>query len=85
MKVNALKIRQKFGDVLSQLEKLDEPIIIEKDRKPVAVLISLKMFEARFVDFQDAEKKRKLLESFKDCATTAKKNSLTVLRDLRYG
>jgi prevent-host-death family protein len=85
MRINALKIRQAFGEVLKKLQKSDEPIIIEKGRKPVAVLISIEMFNARFIDFRDAEKKAELLARFKSSAAPARESSLTILRESRYG
>ena len=50
MQVNALEIRNSFGGVLKKLEKYDEPIIIEKNRTPVAVLISIETFKISLVD-----------------------------------
>ncbi|MBI2603697.1 MAG: type II toxin-antitoxin system Phd/YefM family antitoxin [Deltaproteobacteria bacterium] len=85
MKVNALAIRQKLGKILKQLEELDEPIIVEKGRKPVAVLISMETFKRRFVDYQQEQIKAKLLEEFKRNASKVTKDSLTVLREMRYG
>jgi prevent-host-death family protein len=85
MRINALKIRQAFGEVLKKLQKSDEPIIIEKGRKPVAVLISIEMFNARFIDFRDAEKKAELLARFKSSAAPAQGSSLAILRESRYG
>lgn len=84
MKINALKIRQAFGAVLKQLQKTAEPIIIEKGHKPVAVLISYEMFNERFIDFRDAEKKKELLAAFRDNAAPIKTSSLAVLRSARY-
>jgi len=49
-KTNALKLRQSLGKVLQRLQKTGQPILVEKDRKPVAVLISLEDFQNRFVD-----------------------------------
>lgn len=83
--VNALTVRQHFGQVLQELKDSNEPIIIEKSRKPVAVLISMELYKKRFVDFQDAEARQKLLSEFKSGSVKAKRNSLTALRELRYG
>lgn len=83
--VNALTVRQHFGQVLNDLIDLDEPILIEKGRKAVAVLISLKLFRKRFVDFQDLEVKQELLNQFKTSGVKAKRDTLTELRELRYG
>lgn len=83
--VNALMIRQHLGQVLKDLENSDEPILIEKGRKPVAVLISMELFHKRFIDFRDLEAKQKLLSEFSAGGVKAKRNSLTELRELRYG
>jgi PHD/YefM family antitoxin component YafN of YafNO toxin-antitoxin module len=84
-KVNALTIRQSFGKVLKELQKKGEPILIEKGRTPVGVLISLQAFKERFIDFQEKQKKEAILKLAHESSTPAAKDSLTVLRDLRYG
>ena len=60
MNVNALKIRNEFGRVLESLKESGEPIIIEKNRTPVAVLISLEDFQNRFIDYRETEKKKEI-------------------------
>lgn len=85
MKVTALEIRQSLGKILKKLERLDEPIIVEKGRKPVAALISLKTFRRRFIDYQEKKKREALLAAFRDAATEPALDSMTVLRELRYG
>ncbi len=84
-KVNALKIRQSFGKILKDLEKTDEPLLIEKGRNPVAVLISLKTFKKRFLDYREKEKRDEILKLARDSSTSSRQNSLKVLRELRYG
>jgi uncharacterized protein (DUF2249 family) len=56
MKVSALQVRQSLGRILEKLKKTDEPIIIEKGREPVPVLISLRVFEERFIDYREEQK-----------------------------
>lgn len=85
MKVTALQIRQAFGKILKKLQLSDEPIIIEKGRVPVAVLISLKTFKERFIDFREEQKRKELLENFRTSVSPPKTDSLKALRDLRYG
>lgn len=85
MKVNALQIRQGFGKILKKLQATDEPIIVEKGREPVAVLISLKTFKERFVDYRELEKRKEILGAFKESAVDSSSDSLKVLRELRYG
>lgn len=84
-KINALRLRQSFGQVLEELKSSEEPIVIEKSHKPVAVLLSIKTFEERFIDYRDKEKRDHLLRIARDSASRSKKSSLEVLRDLRYG
>ncbi|MBP7281052.1 MAG: type II toxin-antitoxin system Phd/YefM family antitoxin [Leptospiraceae bacterium] len=83
MQVNALEIRNSFGGVLKKLEKYDEPIIIEKNRTPVAVLISIETFKNRFVDYKETEKKKEILARFKKNLVKSKKNSTLELKKLR--
>ena len=50
--VSALDLRQSLGKVLSKLKKAGRPILLTKDRKPAAVLISLEDYRRRFVDIE---------------------------------
>lgn len=84
-KVNALQIRQSFGKILKNLQKKGEPVLIEKGRNPVAVLISLKTFKERFIDYREKEKREALLQLAQESATPASDRSIDVLRGLRYG
>jgi prevent-host-death family protein len=56
--VNALKLRQQLGSVLRALEASGQPILIERNSKPAAVMISLEDYQKRFVD-READLKRK--------------------------
>jgi PHD/YefM family antitoxin component YafN of YafNO toxin-antitoxin module len=85
MKVTALEIRNAFGKVLKKLQCSNEPIIIEKGRKPVAVLISMQMFEQRFIDKLEAEKRHRIVQLFRDNAVEPAEDPIKVLRELRYG
>jgi prevent-host-death family protein len=85
MHVNALKLRQSLGSVLKSLEKTGEPIIIEKNRRPVAVLISLKSFQERFIDLQEKRKREQLIQRYRQVAAESEQDSLKILRELRYG
>ncbi len=84
-KVNALKVRQSFGSILKLLKKKDEPILIEKGREPVAVLISLRDFQERFVDYREKQKRDEILNLARQSTTQSQEDSLEVLRELRYG
>jgi PHD/YefM family antitoxin component YafN of YafNO toxin-antitoxin module len=85
MKVTALQIRNSLGKILKKLENSDEPIIVEKDRKPVAVLISLKTFKDRFIDYREQKKREEMLNRFIQAGVKSSQSSLEVLRELRYG
>lgn len=85
MKVNALQIRQSLGKILKKLAATDEPIVVEKGRRPVAVLISIKAFTERFIDYREQRKREELLARFRDSAVRPASDSLSLLRDLRYG
>ena len=61
-KTNALKLRQSLGAVLKELSKSGEPILIEKDRKPAAVLISLADYQQRFADLDGDLERQKIVE-----------------------
>jgi len=83
--VNALTVRNKLGEVLETLTKTGEPILVSKGRQVRAVLITPEDFQKRFLDFQAAEDKERLLQSIKDvrAGKTGQKSSLEVLRELR--
>lgn len=48
--MNVVQLRQSVGKAVAALEKNGEPIILDKGRRSVAVLISLQDFEERFVE-----------------------------------
>lgn len=60
--VNALTIRNNFGEVLKTLEETGEPILVSKGRELRAVLISIEDFETRFVDKRAEEEKRRVFQ-----------------------
>ena len=61
-KTNALKLRQSLGMILKDLQKTGQPLLVEKDRKPAAVLITVEDYFKRFVD-READEQRKELVS----------------------
>jgi PHD/YefM family antitoxin component YafN of YafNO toxin-antitoxin module len=84
-KVNALELRQSLGKVLTALEKHGEPILLERGRKPVGVIVSLKDFQQRFVEKSASAARQKILDAIDELATTSKerKSTVEVLRELR--
>lgn len=85
MKTTALKLRQSLGAILKKIQNSKEPIIIERNREPVAVLVSYQTFKERFVDYQERKKISEVLRQFKNNLTTADTPSIEILRELRYG
>ena len=83
--VNALKIRNNLGEVLEQLTKTGEPILVSKGRQIKAVLITPEQFQKRFLDYQAEEKKKELLETIHSLRADSleAKSSVDVLRELR--
>ena len=84
-KVNALQLRQSLGRVLQRLKKTGQPILLEKDRKPAAVIISLEDFRTRFVDVEADSLRREMVERIRDARlkTPQSKTTLDLLRELR--
>ncbi len=87
-KANALKLRQNLGSLLRKLSKDGEPILIEKNRKPTAVLIRLEDYQKRFVDKDADDKRKEIVKRIQAMAITLPKGSPTtveMVRELRYG
>jgi PHD/YefM family antitoxin component YafN of YafNO toxin-antitoxin module len=84
-KVNALELRQSLGRVLQRLEKNGLPILLEKDRKPAAVIISLDDYRKRFVDVEADDVRREMVERIKRARIRTPKgvSSLDLLRAVR--
>lgn len=85
LEVNALTVRNKFGEILTLLEEKGEPILIKKRHKIRAVLVTPEQFERRFLDYQAEEKKKELLNNLRNLRghRIGAEDSLTVLRKLR--
>lgn len=86
-RVNALQLRQSLGKVLNHLKREGQPVVVEKDRKPAAVLISLEDYRLRFVDRDADETRRAIAERFRSAKLTLPKaqTSLELIRSLRKG
>lgn len=84
-RVNALQLRQALGKVLSGLERSGEPILLERGRKPVGVIISLRDYRERFVERVAAEEREALLREMDRLATQSSDHTPVVeaLRELR--
>jgi len=83
--VTALQLRQSLGKVVATLQRTGEPIILEKGRKPVAALISLRDFQERFVEKAAVEARQRILAEMDELATRSvdKTPAVDVLRALR--
>lgn len=84
-KVNALQLRQSLGQILRRLQKSGGPILLEKDRKPAAVIISLEEFRKRFVDTEADRLRKEMVDRIKGAGLTTPKgvSTLDLLRELR--
>jgi PHD/YefM family antitoxin component YafN of YafNO toxin-antitoxin module len=85
MKVTALELRNRLGAILEQLDRDQEPIIIEKGRKPRAALLPLALYQKRFVDFKEKGLRHALVREIRESAPRAASNTLAELRRLRSG
>ena len=83
--VNALDVRNRLGAILDDLERTGEPVIVNKGRRPRAVLISIEDFQKRFLDRQTEERRREILDRVRSARAAGVKgtDSLSVLRSLR--
>lgn len=84
-KVNALQLRQSLGKVLQRLQKTGGPILLEKDRKPAAVIISLEEFRKRFVDTEADRLRKEMVDRIKSAGLKTPRgvSTLDLLRELR--
>lgn len=85
-KTNALQMRRAFGKVLRDLERTGEPVLVEKNREPAAVLITLRDFRERFVDRTAARERERLAEeilAFRKTMRKSKKRAVELVRELR--
>ncbi len=86
-KVNALELRQSLGRVLQRLKKNGFPILLEKDRQPAAVIISLEDYRKRFVDVEADQLRREMVDRIKSAGVRTPKGvaTLDLVRELRGG
>lgn len=85
LKTNALQLRQSLGAVLKKLKTSRQPILIERNSKPAAVLISLEDYQTRFVDREADEKRKQLVTRIRELRTELPegKTSADILQELR--
>jgi PHD/YefM family antitoxin component YafN of YafNO toxin-antitoxin module len=85
-KTNALAMRRNLGRVLRQLERSGEPVLVERNREPKAVLISIGDFRERFVDKVAAAEREALVEEIlasRKRAPKARQPAVALVRELR--
>jgi len=85
--VNALTIRNRFGEVLSYLEETHEPVLISKGKRVRAALVPIDEFERRFLDKRSEEKQRAFIDRVHAAARgrIGETDSEEVLRAIREG
>jgi PHD/YefM family antitoxin component YafN of YafNO toxin-antitoxin module len=86
-KVDARQLGQSLDRVLQRLHKTGRPILLEKDRKPAAVLISLEDYRKRFVDVEAERLRTEMVERIKRAEPRAPNGmtSVDLVRELRGG
>ncbi len=84
-KINALELRQSLGKVLAALEKTGEPILLERGRRPIGVIVSLQDFQERFVEKSASAARQKLFDEIDRLATSSRdrRSTVEILRELR--
>ena len=84
-KVNALELRQSLGKVLAALEKHGEPILLERGRKAVGVIVSIQDFQQRFVEKSATAARQKIFDEIDGLATVSRdrRTVVEILRELR--
>lgn len=79
-------MRRNLGKVLRELERGGEPVLVERNREPKAVLISIGDFRERFVDRVAAAEREALVEEIlasRRKAPKARRSAVALVRELR--
>ncbi len=84
-KTNALMLRQNLGNVLKRLFKTGRPILVEKNRQAVAVLITIEDYHKRFVDVEADIKREEIVQRIANAGLSLPKgkSSVDLVRELR--
>jgi prevent-host-death family protein len=83
---NAVAIRRSLGRVLRELADHGEPVIVERNGKAAAVLISVEAFRERFADQDAADERERLVEdilSMRRIARRSRRSAVDEVRALR--
>jgi prevent-host-death family protein len=84
-RVNSAELRASIGNIVADIERNGQPIILEKHNQPVAVIISLKDFQERFVEKAALEARLSLADKIDTLARPSKNRASAeqILRDIR--
>lgn len=84
-RINAVQLRQSLAKLVSALQKSGEPILLERGRKPVAAIISLRDYRERFVEKAASEDRDRVLEAIDKLARRSADPSpaIEILREMR--
>ena len=87
LKVNALELRQSLSKIVRKLQRSGEPILLERGRKPAAVLISLEDYQERFAEKVADEKRRDPGSRIRKLArkSSSRESAEELVRELRSG
>lgn len=82
--VNALKMRQNLGQVLDLLDA-EGPVLIEKNRTPRAVLISLEDYKQKFLQEEIRKRRREVVERIRSSVTPweGEQSIVETIREMR--
>ena len=83
--INALQLRQSLSKVIATLQKTGEPILLDKGRKPAAVIISLEDFQKRFVEKAADERRRQVVAKTRGLArkSSSRESAEEIIHKLR--
>lgn len=83
--VNALELRHSLSKIIKKLQKDGCPILLEKSRKPAAVLISLEDYKQRFAEKDADDLRKKLQKKILGLSTVSsdKRSAQNLVRELR--
>lgn len=80
--INALTLRQALGRILDEMDR-NGPVLIEKGRRPRAVLISIKDWRERFMDLEASDERRSLMREILAMRSRISKDPRRVTDEVR--
>jgi len=85
MRISVLDLCNRLGQILDLLDEKQEPVIVEEDRKPRAVLLPFALYRERFPDGAGKALRDDLVDGMRRSAPKATRDTVVELRRLRYG